>query len=184
MEAFPKYAIATRAFSGLAQIVLSSELIEGIPEDAFREVEKELLEKGLEQFGTEVRDQAIFTVWTFRKIWDVSKKFSSQGATPKADEAEMFRKLGVSIVIANFHLDCLVKSMTHHQPIHPDVLPEIIEGMRTAVNAYAWARRILAHRLPEDQSLLERAGWDQEDQDLLNEANLDFAGLDAIGDKE
>jgi hypothetical protein len=48
----------------------------------------------------------------------------------------------------------------------------MIDGLRAAVNAYAWARRGLALRVREAEPDIAPVEWDSEDEDLLAESTM------------
>ena len=50
----------------------------------------------------------------------------------------------------------------------------VIDGLRNAVNAYAWARRAYDLRVPCPQTDNLIVQWDEEDQQLLDEASFDM----------
>jgi hypothetical protein len=49
-----------------------------------------------------------------------------------------------------------------------------MDGLRAAVNTYAWARRALDLRVPMPEPFAEKIIWDEEDQQLLAEASMDM----------
>ncbi len=175
-QIFPKYFETVIAFSKLARIVVPPQTIERITLESFCEMESDIREHALAAFGAEVRDQAIFTVWTLRKLSDICQEINSipfQCDTKNA-EVEFAGKFNFNLIWARFHLECLLKSMQLHRPIYPDVLPIIIDGLRAAVNAYAWARQGLDLRKPHHESEIAPVEWDEEDRALLEESDRDM----------
>jgi hypothetical protein len=174
-EVMPKYFAALRAISDIATIVAPHETLELLTNESFSEAEAEFRDHGLAAFGAALRDQAIFTVWTLRKISDLCQRIDSvKLATDlKEPDSEIFRFFIFHTISARFHLHCMRKSMQLGRPMYPEVLDLVINGLRNAVNAYAWARRALDLRLPIPEPELASVTWDDEDQSLLNEADMD-----------
>jgi len=177
-EVFPKYFDAVRAVSDLARIIIPRPVLELLTSDSFSEAEAEFRDQGLVAFGTAVRDQAIFTVWTLRKISDLCQRIDKVKLADglKDSDGEIFRQFALHAIGARFHLDCLMKSMQLQRPMYPEVLDLVIDGLRNAVNAYAWARRALDLRLPAAEPVLAPVQWDAEEQSLLDEATFDLLG--------
>jgi hypothetical protein len=97
----------------------------------------------------------------------------------KAVDAEMCGNFTGTVIWAQFHLSCLTKSMELRIPIYPEVTEVVIDGLRAAVNAYAWARRGLDLRVPRAEPFVAPVEFDQEEQDLLNESTYDTLGESA-----
>jgi hypothetical protein len=170
---FPQYFDAIRAFSVLARIVVQPSVLDRVSWESFSEMEAEL--------GAEVRDQAMFTLWTLRKIHDLCRNFSGVRLADhlKETDAQMCSNFITDVVWAQFHLSCLTKSMELRLPIYPEVKDVVIDGLRAAVNAYAWARRGLDLRVPKTQPIAASVEWDDEEQELLNESTYDMLGESA-----
>ena len=133
-------------------------------------------DKGLEAFGQEVRDQAVFTAWTLRKINSLCDKIDSLplGSQQKEKDEELRGEFVFHAMCTRFCLDCLSKSMALNKPISPEVMPLILDGLRNAVNAYAYVRRGLELRDPKPQITPIPVDWDDEDEELLVEADYDL----------
>jgi len=175
-EVYPTYARVMLALGALANAVVPSAVMDRLTGEAFCEMEADLKEHGLAAFGAEVRDQAIFTVWTLRRINDVCDKIHKAPPLSIAsdDDATFSRNYVAMALWTRFHLDSLMKSMQSGRPIYPDVMSEMINGLRSAVNAYAWARRGLDLRVSAVEPSITPVKWDEEDQELLAEASRDI----------
>lgn len=119
-KVFPKYVDAVLALSSLIRILVPQQMIERLNREFFCELEGDLRDRGLIAFGAAVRDQAMFTVWTLRKISD----FMSQIAVvpPNSDKdqqrvaAELARECIYHAIRTRFHVHCLVSSMASDTP--------------------------------------------------------------------
>lgn len=175
-DVFPLYYRAVRSLSDLARIVVPKHVREILMAESFSTMEADFRDAGLEAFGASVRDQAIFTVWTLRKISDLCQKIDAAKLDPTLQESDrkMFDDFVWHAISARFYLDCLLKSMDTKQALVPGVFDIVIEGLRNAVNAYAWARRAYDLRVPRTEAETDdNFVWDDEDKALLFEASHD-----------
>ena len=81
----------------------------------------------------------MFTVWTLRRISGLISKISLLGPVPtslKDEDSTLARHFGFMTTWSQFHLDCMLTSIRRNRPISLEVLPDIIDGLRGAVNAY------------------------------------------------
>jgi hypothetical protein len=118
-----------------------------------------------------VRDQALFTVWTLRKISALAEKISDKepvSEDQKGFDTECVKQFCTSMTWTNFHLGCLITAIRFDKSIYPEVLSEIIDGLRAAVNAYAWIRQGVDIRFPIEEPIIKKLDWDEEDQELLD----------------
>jgi hypothetical protein len=182
-DAFPKYATMTLALSHFARVTVPSDVIDRLTRESICEMEADFRDKALLAFGAAGRDQAMFTVWTLRKINDL---LATLPAT-KLDESKIeedrkyCREFNVHTLIAHFSLDCLNMALGRNLPIYPEVMSELVNGLRSMVNAYAWARRGVELRVsalePTLQFSTPNASADAEDEELLSASMLDMAAL-------
>jgi hypothetical protein len=174
-EVFLKYFNAVRSFSDLARIVVPKDVLETMTEVSLGHMEAEFRAHGLTAFGADVRDQAIFTLATMRTTNDICQRIDSIQLAPELAESdvELRTSHAFNAVGARFHLDCLMKAMYLRKQIYPDVLNLVMDGLRSAVNAYGWAVRGLDLRVPRPEVQLPPVVWDDEDEALLAEATND-----------
>ena len=177
-EVFPKYFHAVRAVSDLARIIVPRRILDVLAAESFSEMEAEFRDHGLDAFGAAVRDQALFTVWTVRKISDLCQRIDRFKVSEEHlnSDSEVFQRFAFHALSARFHLDCLLKSMRLEKPMYPEVLDAVMDGLRNAVNAYAWARRAFDLRTATPEPLLAAIEWDDEERQLLDEATFDLVG--------
>lgn len=175
-EAFPKYLHLMRAVSDLARVLIPPQVLERLANESFSELESDFREHG-DLFGSAVRDQAIFTVWTFRKISSLVRQVPASGVSvcDRGKDIDLNSKFVPHALWTRFHLDCLTISMHSHKPIYPDVRDVIADGLRAAVNAYAWAKQGFELRNPVVEPLLAQYEWDDEDTELMDSSMSDLA---------
>ena len=57
--------------------------------------------------------------------------------------------------------------MTAGPTIYPDAMDPIADGLRSAVDAYAWIRQGVDLRMPAQEPIIEPIEYDEEDEELL-----------------
>ncbi|MGB8535146.1 MAG: hypothetical protein WCD57_01920 [Acidobacteriaceae bacterium] len=174
---FPAYAQLVLAYSAIMRQTISPAVMQRVVWQSLIE-EEELREKGLPAFGEAVTEQAIFTVWSMRKIGDVIEQIvaAPQLQSGNADDMEFCRKASYHALRARFSLDCLHFAIRHHRALSPDIIERIDDGMRSAVDSYSWIRQGLDLRLPRQESFEVKLDWDEEDQELLDASMSDVDG--------
>lgn len=183
-EVFDDYATALTSLARLARIIVPEPIIERVLGDSFSELEHEFREHGLMRFGGPAKDQAMFTIWTLRRTSRLISKVAGSGPVSenlKEKDQQLASLFSFYAIWTQFHLDCMLGAMRFHKPIQLGVLPEIIDGLRAAVNAYGYARQGLNLRAPEPEPLIEAVEWDEEDQELLDSSMRDMA-LETLDD--
>ena len=176
-EVFPKYFEAMHALSTLTGIVIpDDQILDRVSNEFFCEMEAVARDQAVEVFGSDVRDQLMFTIWTLRKTTDLSRQILAAPLSPEKQEAnsEFSSSYAQTAIWTRFHLDCILKSIELRRPLHPEVHELVRDGLRAAVNAYTWARRGLDLRLPENDADPPAVEWDDEEQRLLDEATHDL----------
>lgn len=181
---FDIYWKATTALSGLVEVTLQSRTIDRLVAESFCELEADFRDQGVVRFGAPAKEQAVFTVWTLRKISRILTKIHEAGAVPKSKKTadrKIASEFSFYAAWSQFHLDCLVTSIRKDKSITPEVLDDICEGLRGAVNAYGLARQGLELRVPVEEPTLAPIQWDEEDQELLASSMQDM-GSEALSD--
>ncbi len=170
-EVFSKYFSAVLSLSNLAQIVVPQATIQRLTWESFSETEADLREQGLSRFGETARDQAVFTVWTLRKINALLGRIVSAPPLPaehKPLDKKLVNEFSFYSAWAQFHLDCLIASIRFDKPINPEILDEICDGLRGAVNAYGLIHQGVDLRESVAEPPMQSYLWDEEDHELLN----------------
>ena len=166
---FGKYVGLTLAMSHFASAVVPKDAAERLTRESICEMEADFRDDGLAAFGAAVRNQALFTVWTLRKINELLSQIVSVKLEPgkKKEDFESCAKFNVHVFRAQFSLDCLILALKSGQAVYPDILEELTDDLRSMVNAYAWARRGLEARVPTIEPILNISPMDDEDRGLL-----------------
>jgi len=180
---FPKYVALAMAMSHFASAMVERPVLERLTRESICEMEADFREKGLAAFGSAVRDQAMFTVWTLRKINELVTQILAAKLedSKKKEDAEYCANFNFHTFNAHFSLDCLNMALDINQPVYPEVLEKLTNGLRSMVNAYAWARRGLDARIPTQEPNFTLAELDDEDRELMEAS---FGEASALMDSE
>jgi hypothetical protein len=182
-RSFPKYVALNLAMSHFASAVVPRDTVDRLTRESICEMEADFRDKGLTAFGSSIRDQAIFTVWTLRKINDLVTQIvtSKLDASKSKDDREYCGQFNIHALRAQFSLDCLNMALDRDHAVYPEVLEEFLDGLRSMVNAYAWARKGLEARSPTSEPTLQISPMDDEDREILQVASLEASQFNGEG---
>ena len=169
-NAFPTYVGLLLVISSFVQTVVAAPLIQKLTWESLCEMEADFRDQAANAFGEAMRDQALFTVWTLRKISDLIVHIHSTkvDATKVAQDKQCSNNFIYHVYRANFSLDCLRMSLQRNLAIYPEVLDCLKDGLRSVVNAYAWVRQGVELRAKEQYEFPIEIKWDEEDEQLLS----------------
>jgi hypothetical protein len=167
---FPQYMHVMKALSRLVQTVVPSKVIDRLCFESMSEMEADFRDDGRAAFGQEMSDQALFTVWTLRKINDLVDRISAS-KEPKKNlaeaDAELARMFVNHVLYCRFHLDCLNQSLRSGRILFPELLDPISEGLRSLVNAYAYIRQASDLRSDRAEEEAIHIDFDDEEKELV-----------------
>jgi hypothetical protein len=179
VESFPKYVDLVMSYARIVSSIVPKGVQARLVAESFSEFESEIRADAEHAFGNDMRDRAVFTVWTLRKISDLLELAASKDVSDgdKGKDQEFLNRFLLHALRSRFSVDCLRLSMRTKTPIYPDVLPELADGLRSAVDAYAWIRQAVELRAAGDEDSLPAWSeqWDLDDQTLVNESMQDLA---------
>jgi hypothetical protein len=179
-EYFPRYVQVMLALGSLINAVVPPPVIERLTFESLSEMEADFRDDGLSAFGSEIKDQAMFTVWTLRKINDLAQGISASDKPAShltSDDKHYAASFASHVLYSRFHLDCLKMSLRTNRALYPEVLESVSEGLRATVNAYAWIRQGAALRSAKSDELAfdTAIDWDDEEEGLLSSSMNDWA---------
>jgi hypothetical protein len=178
-QVFTPYMQLVLSLSTIVSNIVPKAVLVRVARDSFSELEAEIREHAVASFGADMRDRAVFTVWTLRRINDLLQLVGTEGTVPdghQEKDKEFFSFFMAHALRARFAIDCLIASMKSGKTIHPEVLPPVADMLRSAVDAYAWIKQSAdLRRGPLDEGELTPVDWVDEDQQLLNESMYDMA---------
>lgn len=179
-EVFPQYVSLVVAFSRVASKVIDRKTIVRLNAESFCELEAEIRANGEACFGESLKERAMFTVWMLRKISDLLAvlQTATVGDDQKGKDAEFAGHFFLHALRARFYVDCLIASMRTSRPLYRSVFPQVDDGLRSIVNAYAWVKQAVDLRLPSDDSEMVAPEWTADDQELLDASTYDLDRFD------
>jgi hypothetical protein len=175
-QVFPQYVQVVVSLAAIVSATVPAPIISRLAAESFSELEADIREHALAAFGADMRDRAIFTVWTLRKIAELlSLVVGTKIATESGQkEKEFFASFLVHALSARFNIDCLRLAMRTNRTIYPEVLPALEDGLRSVVDAYAWIRQAVNVYAPQREPELAYLEPDEEDRELLEESMYDL----------
>jgi hypothetical protein len=175
-DAFPRYVKLVMAFAKVASAMIRPQTLSRLASESFSELESDIRTDGLAFLGEALSERAIFTVWTLRKTSDMIDVLAKSPSVPdqREKDVEFHQEFFINALWSRFHIDCLIASMRTQKPIYPDVMPLVDNGLRSAVNAYAWAKQAVDLRFPTDEYEPLPDYWSEDDQQLLDASMRDL----------
>lgn len=171
VSALPKYVALKMAIAQVATLV-PHQVLERLKRESICEMEADFRDNAVEVFGTSVRDQALFTVWTLRKINELVLQIMALPVddSKKKEDAEYCTKFNLNVFVAVFALECLRMAMETSRAIYPEVQDKLTDCLRTMVDAYTWARLAVEARVPMGMAepLETVPALDDEDRALMD----------------
>jgi hypothetical protein len=178
----PNYVKLVWSYAQIVSAIVPPNVLARLTAESFSELEADIREHAVQAFGADTRDRAVFTVWTLRKTSDLLQLMVARVTDgDEAKDQEFLTNFLLHALRARFNVDCLRASMRMKRAIYPEALGLIADGLRSAVDAYAWIKQAVDLRIPTDESsLVVQTSWDAEDQGLLDESMQDMAQEDNV----
>lgn len=177
-QVWPKYCRALRALSDTIRNMAPDHEIDRATKAAMETYSEDLQKQRLVHFGEQLRDQAVFTLWTLGKIRTLSFSLVAPPAPElRGKDLELCNEYRLCSLWTQFHMDIVIQSIKLDKAIPDDVQELVREGLRTAVNAYAIMKEARALRHPRaEQPPATGLPWDEEDEQLLAASMRDLNG--------
>lgn len=171
----PLYAKTVLSIAELSQVVVRGNERARLASESFDLIEAAFRIHG-ESLGEAVREQALFTVYTFRQIDSlISEKLLIDAPDDKrSEDSELARQFASAVIWTRFHLHCLTLALNSSVRLSEPLREVVADGLRAAVNAYAYAKQGARLRESSQDSAPSLLAWDDEDQQLLDESTRDM----------
>ena len=170
-EVIRQYYRVMLALGGLISVSVPRAAIDRLTFESLTEMEAEFVQYGRQLLGEALCEQALFTVYTLRRINLAGQKLQMLGHfvsdSRLEDDHEASRSFIGHVLFARFHIDCMLTAVRMRRALYPDVMAEISDGLLALVNAYAHVQQSILYRtgnMTEDEVDLQ---LDDEDRDLL-----------------
>lgn len=165
---FPQYVELTAALGSIVRAKLNPSDLPGLIEASFSEMESRFASGSY--FSVETRQEILFCVSTLRSAhrWLPHLLTNKPNAERLQEEMELARNYTSSATWSQFHLVALGLAQAKEQSILPEVLEELLVGLRASVMTYSYVRQALDLRglLSERYSAEVAISWDEEDEAL------------------
>ncbi len=167
VEIFPRYAQLSLAMANA--VAADPKTTSALTEDSFSEVEAAFREKADKALlSAEAYDEALFDISTLRRTYKLRNRIAMTGVLKQSEpeDRETAAAYNVCVLWAQLHLDCLMLSFTNDFKLSPEIVREILSGLRLAVMAYSYARHGVRLREFSRHFDFEGAVWDDTDASL------------------
>jgi hypothetical protein len=178
--AWPKYYKARRAFVDTLSNLAPESTIETIAKECAAGMSEDI-QKQRGRFGDKLTEQAVFSLWTIRKVNELAKAVNNAGEpTDLEADYKLQSEYDLCCMWGTFHLDLVAIAMKFKKTIPDDIQESLCEGLRIIVNSYAILKDAMALRAAQAEAPLAQVlPWDEEDEKLLalsmKDINADFS---------
>ena len=171
-----RYLHLVRSISDCVTAAVDDDsLIYELAQDSLKDLERNFSEKGVEHLGAGASKEALFSLATLMKVYRLLPEIRSKKPSSRLkQDREMGKNFDFTFVWAHIHLDCMALALERRVQPAPQLLEEILDGMRKSVMAYSYLRQGLQLRKTAVQKL-KAPEWDEEDQVLLEDSGRDLS---------
>lgn len=169
---FPSYMKLTTALSNTIRAKLDDVDLPALVDASFDALESRIGKKGTPYFGDEITQEIVFSISTLRSAHRWLPHLATSAKPEKEvlleEDRELCHRFSVTVTWCHFHLEGIMAVLWKGHTIEPDVLQELLDGLRSAVMAYAYVRRALDLRghLDERYKGELNVPWDADDEAL------------------
>lgn len=171
-ELFPQFLKLVTAQNNVVLVKVDKAELPQLIESSFGELEDTFSRAGTFYFTDDELKEILFSISTLRSATGLFPQLISLKIDKEltAQDCELASQFFVQLNWSIFHLMALVHVMVRNKIIVPEVLQEMLDGLRSSVMAYAAIRQALdlrdalAERYREEIS----ASWDAEDEALAH----------------
>lgn len=171
---YPQFVRLGRAISELLEVKLDKSDVSSIIETSQTQLLREVETEWANYFSNEAHDEIVFGVSTLRNAYALVRHVMvsklSDDPSIKAQNQELRDHYNKAAQWAQFHVEILKSAVRKNLTIAPDVLSEVLEGLRLSVMAYSFVRQAIDLRNMLDPRYSEEIDitWDDEDAALAN----------------
>jgi hypothetical protein len=169
---FPSYIKLSTALSNIVLAKLDAADLRGLIEESLSALEAEVAEKASTYFGDEAHHELLFSIATLRSAyrWIPHLLAYSPAENARQEDMELALKFSAEATWSNFHLAGLIAALRSNRTILPEILQELLIGLRFSVMVYANVRAALELRNIPNVRYSEKldSAWDEEDEALAN----------------
>jgi len=172
-EQFPSYVKLSTAIANVVRSVVKDSDHARLVQDGLDDIEKKFCAEENTYLGADEKREIMFSLATLKKAFRLIPELLSRPVPAEAVEREkqLAGTFGICTILFQLHLQCLIVAIDRKESLNPEVLEEIIEGLRGSVMAYATIRQALELRGFSASRYSESLGtipWDKEDEAFAN----------------
>ncbi len=172
-ERFPSYVKLSMAIANVVRSVVKDSDYARLVQEGLDDIEKKFCAEENAYLGADEKREIMFSLATLKKAFRLIPELLSRPIP--AESAEQDNQLagafGIQTILFQLHMQCLIVAINRKESLNPEVLEEIIEGLRGSVLAYASIRQALELRGFSASRYSEKLGpiaWDEEDEAFAN----------------
>ncbi len=168
-EQFPAYVKLSSAIGNVVRSVIKSSDHARLVQEALDDIEKKFCAEENSYLGTDEKREIMFSLATLKKSFRLLPELLSRSVPPEVEEEDkkLAGTFAAYVLLFQFHLQCLKVATASKESLNPEVLEEIIDGLRGSVMAYTCIRQALELRGFSAARYSESLGvipWDKEDE--------------------
>jgi hypothetical protein len=167
-EIFPKYANACFAVSSMMKSVVTNVDHVEIIQESLSSIIKTFRNVGAAYLGSDGKSEVLFCLSTMKKAFGMVRLLLARPTPPGLEERdlELAKAFATNVVFFQLNFTCLLLAMSSEDSLNPEVLEEILEGLRPSVMAYAAIRQAMDIRGFSEERYTQPPdiSWDSEDQ--------------------
>jgi hypothetical protein len=169
---FPSYVKLSQALGNIILAKLDKAELPGLVDASLAVLKAEVASKAALYFGDDAVLEILFAISTLKSAYRwiphlMSGKVANES---RLEDIELARNFTGAAMWSNFHLTALVRALRNNQTIIPEILHELLDGLRSSVMVYAFVRAALDLRNIPYARYSEglETSWDAEDEALAN----------------
>jgi hypothetical protein len=173
MEQFPSYVKLSTAIGSVVRSVVKDSDHARLVQEALDDIEKKFCAEENSYLGTDEKREIMFSLAALKKAFRLLPELLSRTLPVESveEDKKLAQTFAIYALLFQFHLQCLKVATVSKESLNPEVLEEIIEGLRGSVMAYTCIRQALELRGFSAARYSENLGpiiWDKEDETLAN----------------
>jgi len=169
---FPSYVQLSQALSHVVLAKLDQAELPSFIEDSFVALESAVIPEAASYFGEDAYQEILFSIGTMKRTyrWLPFVRSNKPEDSLRQRDAELACDFNTASMWADFHLEVLMTAAHKKVTTLPEILQELLDGLRLSVMAYSYIREALDLRKVPDIHHGETLDvlWDEEDEALAN----------------
>src|SRR5208282_3765380 len=147
-DVFHKYANSALAVNSMVRSVMTNIDLSEINQKAINSTMKVFRLDGAAYLGVEGKGEVLFCLSTLKRAFRLVKFILAKQVPPelKGEDSSLALQFASQVIFCELNLDCLRLAISGEESLNPEILEEILEGLRASVIAYSTARQAMELR--------------------------------------